>query len=225
MLPAERRVTETMLAARPREYSAEVTIISLLLMSGVTLLCLKEGPQLCNRLVMIPEAVRVDGEYWRLWTGMAVHADLPHFAFNALFFGFFVYLIYGYFGFWAYPFWTLLLGGLTGYLSLLTYPPGTHLLGASGLVYLMAGFWLTMYVFVERRHSVKRRLLHAVGVALVVFVPTSLQQGISYRTHAIGFGLGLVLAIAYFLANKKRIRSAETVEFEPEPDSLFDEPE
>ena len=206
------RVTQTMLSRRPRDYSAQVAIISLLVILWVTLLCWKNGPEFSSRLAAIPEKVLLEKEYWRLWTGMAVHADLPHLAVNALFFGFFSYLIYGYFGLWLYPVWSVLLGGLTSYLSLLTYSSGTHLVGSSGLVYLMAGFWLMMYILVERRHTVKRRLLHAVGVALIVFLPASLQEGISYRTHSIGFGLGIVLAIAYFQWKKERIRSEEISE-------------
>jgi hypothetical protein len=70
------------------------------------LLCWKEGPALSSRLAAIPERVLVDGEYWRLWTALAVHADLPHFAFNALFFACFSFLLYGYFGVWVYPVWS-----------------------------------------------------------------------------------------------------------------------
>ena len=217
-----KRVTQTMLSRRPREYSAQVAIISLLLMLGTTLLAWREGPALSDRLAAIPEKVLGEGEYWRLWTGMAVHADISHFAYNALFLAFFSYILYGYFGPWVYPVWSLLLGGVTNYLALLTYSPGTRLVGSSGLVYLMAGFWLVMYVLVERRHPVKRRLLHAVGVALIVFLPSSLQENVSYRTHAIGFGLGTILAVACFQLKKKEILSAEVLETEePEPDDRF----
>jgi membrane associated rhomboid family serine protease len=201
-----------MLSRRPRDYSAQVAIISLLAMLFTTLLCWKNGPEFSSRLAAIPEKVLLEKEYWRLWTGMAVHADLSHFAVNALFFAFFSYLIYGYFGFWLYPVWSLLLGGVTSYLSLLTYSARTRLVGSSGLVYLMAGFWFMMYVLVERRLTMKRRLLHATGVALIVFLPTSLQEGISYRTHSIGFGVGIVLALACFQWKKERIRSEEVVE-------------
>jgi rhomboid protease GluP len=214
-----------MLSRRPREYSAEVCIISVLAMAVATLLCFRQGPEFCSRLAMIPERVLKDGEYWRLWTAMAIHADLPHFLFNALYLCFFSYLLYGYFGFWAYPFWSLVLGGVAGYVSLVTYPPGTRLLGASGLVYLMAGFWLTMYVSVERRLTLPRRLLHAIGVALIVFVPTSFQERVSYRSHAIGFAIGVLFALLCFQVRKKRIRSEETLEIEPEADEVIVRPD
>jgi len=213
----DKRVTKTMLSGSPREYSAQVAIFSLLLMLWVSLFCWRQGPETSGRLAAIPQKVILESEYWRLWTSMAVHADIPHFAFNAVFLGLFSYLLYGYFGFWIYPVWTLLLGGAVTYISLLTYPSGIRLMGASGLVYIMAGFWLMTYILVERRLTVKRRLLRAVGVALIVFLPTSFQPEISYRTHALGFGMGLILALSHFQLKKKTIRSAEeTWGFDPE---------
>jgi len=71
------RVTQTMLSRKPREYSAQVAIISLLLVLWITLLSWKEGPEFSSRLAAIPEKVFQEKEYWRLWTAMAVHADLP----------------------------------------------------------------------------------------------------------------------------------------------------
>jgi len=208
----ERRIIATVLSRRPREYSAQVAMISFLAMLWVSLLCWRQGAQFAGRLASNSQKILLEGEYWRLWTGMAVHADATHFAFNAVLFVLLSYLLYGYFGFWVYPAWSLALGGVTTYFSLLTYPPATQLIGASGLVYLMGAFWLAMYVLVERRLSLKRRLLHATGMALIVFLPTSLQPGISYRTHAIGFAMGTVMALLWFWMRKERFRSAEVFE-------------
>src|SRR2546426_12641826 len=65
------------------------------------LLCWKE-PALSSRLDAVPEKVLLEGEYWRLWTAMAIHADIPHFAFNALFLAFFSYMITALI-WWAHP--------------------------------------------------------------------------------------------------------------------------
>jgi rhomboid protease GluP len=212
MDPQEPRITETLLSRKPRNHSFLVATLSLLAILNLTMLGWRSGPEPFGGMAASPEKILVDGEYWRLLTSMAVHADISHFASNAVFIGFFGFLLYGYFGFWVYPVWCLLLGGLTTYLSVLTYPPNAHLVGASGLVYLMAGFWLTIYVLVERRHSRGKRLLQAIGFAVLVFFPTSFHEQISYRTHAIGFGLGLVQAMAFFQLYKSKIRSAEVVE-------------
>ncbi len=145
---------------------------------------------------------------------MAIHADLAHFFSNAIYFSFFTYLLYGYFGFWMFPVALLALGSLTNYLSLLSYSENIQLIGASGLVYLMAGFWLTTYVLVERTHQLKRRVLVAIGIALIVLVPSNLSPSVSYRTHAIGCGTGLIVALGYFQARKQQIRSLETFQIE-----------
>lgn len=220
MEPPVSRVKETLLSRKPRHHSVQVAALSLLSMLLVSLLCWKEGPETTAQLAAVPERILQHQEYWRLLTAIGVHADLPHFASNALLFSLFSYLLYGYFGFWIFPVWSLLLGSLANYFAILTYPPGTHLVGSSGVVYLMAGFWLTMYVLVERRLSLKKRLLHAVGVALIVFLPTSLQEQVSYRTHAIGFGLGTLLAAGHFQRRKEEIRRAEVVEQEGWEDLL-----
>ena len=54
--------------------------------------------------------------------------------------------------------------------------------------------------------------MRAVGIVLVVLLPSTLQENVSYRTHAIGFGLGVVSAFVYFRRNRESIRAAEVVE-------------
>ena len=78
----------------------------------------------------------------------------------------------------------------------------------------MAGFWLTAYVIVERSHPLKRRILVAMGIALIVLFPSSLSPGVSYRTHAIGCAMGVIVALGYFQARKEQIRSLETFQIE-----------
>jgi membrane associated rhomboid family serine protease len=97
-------------------------------------------------------------------------------------------------------------------LSVLTYPPRINLLGASGVVYLMAAFWLTMYICIERRYSLGRRFIRAGGLVLIALIPTGYSPGISYRTHTIGFGVGVIAALVYFFFNRDRFRRAELIE-------------
>jgi rhomboid protease GluP len=208
------RVRETLLSRKPREYSREVAALTVLTVLWTSLLAWRNGSALLPTLAASSEGVFNQREYWRLLTAVAVHSDLEHFFSNVIFLGLFSYLLYGYFGFWVFPVLGLALAGLTNYLSLLTYPPQVSLVGASGLVYVMAGFWLSMYLAVERTLSIGKRLLRAVGIALVVLFPTSLQEEVSYRAHAIGLGLGAVSAFVYFRSRRASIRSAEVVEAE-----------
>ena len=179
----------------------------------LSVLCWRD-PQLFDLWAATPDQVLAEQEYWRLITAVAVHADVRHFLSNIILFTFFAYLLYGYFGFWMYPVSTAALGALITYCSLLTYPGNIQLVGASGVVYLMAGFWLTMYVLIERTRPLKKRLLHAIGIGLIVLIPTSLSPNVSYRSHAIGCALGVLAAVGYFQARKEEIRSLETIEIE-----------
>jgi len=209
----EIRIKSTLLSQKPREESLLIALLSVTVLLFVSLLCWR-NPSLLDLLAASRHQVVGEQEYWRLITTTAIHADLTHFLSNAILFALFTFLLYGYFGFWVFPVAVVALGSLTNYLSLLTYSENIQLIGASGLVYLMAGFWLTTYVLVERTHPLKRRVLVAMGIALIVLVPSNLSPGVSYRTHAIGCGIGIVVALGYFQARKEQIRSLETFQIE-----------
>ena len=215
------RVRETLLSRKPREYSLEVAAFTVLTILGISLLAWQNGAALLPTLAATSEGVLEEQQYWRLVTAVAVHTNIVHFFSNAIFLTFFTYLLFGYFGFWVFPVLGLALAGLTNYLALLTYPPRVSLVGASGLVYWMAGFWLSMYLLVDRSLGFGKRVMRAIVVALVVLLPARFQENVSYRTHAIGFGLGAVSAFIYFQRHRESIRAAEVVEVE-EP---FDYPE
>lgn len=208
-------IKETLLSRKPRPNSVPVAVLSVMLLLFTSLLHWKGAAKSEAHLAAVSELVFKEGEYWRLLTTIGVHADFGHFAVNALLYLLFSYLLYGYFGFWIYPVLTLLLGSFANYLSLMSYPANVSLIGASGVVYLMAGFWLTTYILIERTRSLDQRLLRATGVGLIVLIPSSLQEHISYRTHAIGCVLGVALAVFYFTARKSEIRSAEVTEAVP----------
>jgi rhomboid protease GluP len=214
------RVRQTLLSRKPRPYSLEVAALTISAILSVSLLAWQNGAALLPTLAATSRGVLQEDEYWRLLTAIAVHADLVHFLSNALFLAFFPYLLYGYFGFWVFPVLGLVMTGLAHYLALLSYPPSAALVGASGLVYWMAGFWLTMYTLVDRTLSLGRRVMRVVVVILVVLLPTTFQEDVSYRTHAIGFGLGVVSAVAYFQRHRESIRGSEVVEVEE-----FDDPD
>lgn len=204
----------TLLSQKPRDYSILVAILSVMIMLLISVLTWKEGNQLYVEWAGNPERVFEKGEYWRLVSALAVHSDFKHFLSNAVLFGLFSYLLFGYFGFWVYPLAAIVMGALTNYLALLTYAPQIRLVGSSGMVYWMAGFWLTMYMLIERRYSVKRRLLHGVGVGLILLMPSALKATVSYRSHAIGLALGISLAAIYFIVRKQDIRAAEILEYD-----------
>ncbi len=153
------------------------------------------------------------------FTATFMHSDIGHFASNALGLVMLGYLIISWYGLRVYPVYCVALSFLVNYLTLKTYPEGTKLVGASGLVYLMAGFWLTSFTLVHRSQGFGKRVLRALGVTLGTLMPTTFEPRVSYRAHAIGFVVGLVFALIWFLYNYKWIRSYEVVVI-PQPEEL-----
>ena len=211
---ATHRVRETLLSRKPREWSLEISALFLAMILGISLLAWRNGAALLPTLAATSEGVLKKGEYWRLFTAVAVHEDVMHVLSNVILLTLFTYLLFGYFGLWVFPVLSLAMAGLTNYISLLTYTSEVSLVGASGLVYWMAGFWLTMYLLVERSVGPGKRILRTICLALLVLAPSTFQANISYRTHAIGFALGAVSAFVYFQRHRESIRAAEVVEWE-----------
>jgi hypothetical protein len=81
----------------------------------------------------------------------------------------------------------------------------------------MAAFWLTLYFGIERGISKIRRFMNTAAFVAVLLIPEALQERVSYLSHAVGFGLGIMIGILYFFANRKRIRSYEVWQL-PEPE-------
>lgn len=211
-------IKESLLSMKPAEGSSLVAAVSFLVIMGFSLIFWSNYAELAPQLPASGEQVLNQGQYWRLFTSIFVHADLQHLLSNAIGIVGLGYLLFGYFGFMVYPCMTLVLGAVITMMSLATYPPNTNLLGASGVVYFMAGFWLTLYVCLERRFSVSKRVLRATGFILIFLIPTSFNPETSYRTHAIGFGVGVIIAIVHFALNKTRFRQAEKVTIDWEDD-------
>jgi membrane associated rhomboid family serine protease len=207
-------VKETHLSRSPVRGSLWVALASVLVLLVISLVYWFDLRGLAPYLPAGPERVFNHQEYWRLVTSIGAHADFRHFLSNGIVFGVLSFLLYGYFGAVVYPALTWGLGCLVTAVSLSTYPPTTRLIGASGVIYMMAGFWLASYLFIERRLNPGKRVLRAFGFGLIVLVPTVWDPSVSYRTHGIGFGVGVLFAVTYFIQKKNDLRKAERVEWE-----------
>jgi len=162
-----------------------------------------------DSMVATRASVFEQGEIWRLFTTIFLHSDTTHLLGNSLTFAILSFLLAGYFGVLVFPVAAFSFGMLANALTLLTYPPQVGLLGASGVVYWLAGFWVALYYGIDRRYSRAGRWLRCFGFSLAVFAPTSYEPGVAYRTHAIGFALGVVFGRAYFLSRREFFRAAE----------------
>ena len=165
-------------------------------------------------------------EYWRLFTTTLVHADLNHLALNSIAFTILALLLNTYFGALVFPALSFLIGGVINVIALKFYPGYVTLVGISGVIYFMAAFWMTLYVSIEKRISIGRRLINTTAMCLIFLFPQGgiLEERVSYSSHAIGFGLGLSLGAIYYLFNKERFDAKEVwVEIWPDPqDELLD---
>lgn len=202
-------VRETHLSRKPTRGAGVVALASLLTLATMSFVYWTDSMGLGSILPASRSAVYTDGEYWRLFTTMGAHADLQHLLSNGIVLSVLAFLLYGYYGPIVYPTSCILLGGLVTGLAITSYPSDTRLVGASGLVYLMVAFWLTLYLLVERTQALRKRVVRAVGFGLIALMPTSVEPTVSYRTHAIGFAIGVAFGIAYFLRYKDTLRGAE----------------
>ena len=220
------RIRKTLLSQAPKTKSNHWPTLILLAFMILSSVYWREG-RFSELVSASREQIFAQHEFWRLLTTLGVHEDLIHFGSNAFLFFVFGCLLNGYFGAFVFPMLSLLFGALINAVVLYLYPAHSVIIGASGMVYWMAGFWITLYGFVERSHSVPIRFLRMIGVALILLVPQEFQMHVSYLAHAVGFVLGIIGGIVYFGVKREEIRKADEwdlVEPLKWPDDWRDEP-
>jgi len=168
-------------------------------------------------------------QWWRAWTTLFVHADAHHLLANCVLFFILGMFVFGYFGAVVFPFLALAVGGVANLYVLSGMRNETQLIGMSGVVFWLGGFWLLLYFLIDRRRSLGARAMRAGGVALGLFMPAeAFDPSISYQTHLTGFVLGLACALIFYVFNRDKIRRAEIKEVvveahnetETDPDSV-----
>ena len=202
-------VVSTLLSRKPKAGAVRAVAWTLGLAAAFSAIYWWGPPDWARALPASGETVFGRAEVWRLFTSMAAHADALHLLSNSVLLTLLVYFAYGAFGSSLYPGGALPVGALALAVTLEGYPPNIRVVGASGMVYLLAGACLTLYVLVERRLSVVKRLVRVVGFSLLVLVPTSVRPEVSYRAHAVGFFFGVCLGLVWFLSRRDAIRAAE----------------
>lgn len=206
-------IRQTWLSRRPDPAGWFEAAIAVLALAGGSLLYWSDLGGAGSWMPVSKEAVFHGGEIWRLWTALFAHGDPGHLLSNAALFFVFAGFLRGYFGGGVFPLAAFFFGGVINLLSVATQAPALKLIGASGMVFWMGGAWLALYVGLNRQKTLSQRLLRAAGVAVVLFLPSeAFDPSISYRTHGIGFALGAIWGVGYFLWNRRRFRSAEVVE-------------
>ncbi len=155
-----------------------------------------------------PNAVFKDFQIWRLWTSLFAHGDIGHLMSNSLLFLPLTFLLSAYFGVFVFPVLGLLMGGLINLIVLIYMPVNNSLIGMSGVVYWMGAIWLTLFVLIDTRKSVRKRIAVAVLLTAVLFAPETYKPEISYLSHFIGYALGIATGIGYYFLHKEAFKSA-----------------
>ncbi len=205
------KLVRTLLSKKPGSASVAVGLISFMILALVYQL---NFTQILPSDLMSASSKQVfqDQQYWRAFTTTFVHADYQHLMMNSAFFSILALLLHAYYGSFIFPVVSVIIGGVINLIVLKTYPAHVSLVGISGVVYFMAAFWLTLYVFTERRLSVMRRMMNSTALSLIFFFPQVIEPQVSYSAHAVGFALGVPGAMTYFAAMRHCIRSHEVWE-------------
>lgn len=208
-LIAEERLVSTLITGKPSIDAFIVASLTVLVITLVSLFYWQAPTVWSDLLPAANEQVFSQHQIWRLFTAVFIHADMEHLLSNMYMLWIFIFFVFGYFGFGVFPVLSLFIAGLVNALAVYSYAPQIQLLGASGLVYILGGFWLTLYLLVQRQYKFINRLMRVLGIAVIIFMPSTFVPSTSYRTHAIGFAAGVLMGIFYFYKNKKEIRSHE----------------
>lgn len=163
-------------------------------------------------LAASPDAVFGAGEYWRLFTSSLIHADLAHLLSNSLMLSLMGYFVTHHFGVVSYPILGFVGGILINLIVIWDYSGGSTLVGASGVVHYLWGFWFVLYLFIQRHVPFSRRLMKVTAVGLFVLVPTEFKPQVSYYAHGVGLAIGMLTGLGYWFLNQKRIRAYEVWE-------------
>lgn len=207
-----KRMTENWLTRKPHEHALGWTMFLVLLFCGASFVFWTGIGGADEWMPASAEKVFGQHQYWRLWTALFAHGDAGHLLGNLFLFAPFAYFLMGTFSPWLFPFAALLSGGLINALVLKTMPAQTNLIGVSGVVYWMGAVWLFMFLMLERRESVRRRLAKVLFISMVLFIPESYKPETSYLSHFVGYFLGVGVGALYYTANKATFLAAEVYE-------------
>ena len=159
------------------------------------------------------DAIFIKHEMWRAWTTLLVHADARHLVANCFLFYIIGLFLCGFFGFFIFPFLAFAMGGVTNLIVLHGMRSDTQLIGVSGVVFWMGGFWLVLYFLFDRRRSMVARALRAGGVSLLLFMPAeAFDPSISYAAHFTGFVIGAASGVIYYRWRRPEFKAAEVTE-------------
>jgi len=167
------------------------------------------SPGIGDLLAASPEKVFASKEYWRLFTSSFIHADLAHLLSNSLMMTIMGYFVIYQYGVLIFPFLGFIAGIFINLIVIWNYSAGSTIVGASGIVHYLWGYWLVLYILIQHHVPFNRRLMKVTAVGIFILAPTEFKPNVSYLAHAIGLAFGIFTGICYFIFNRQMIRSYE----------------
>jgi len=150
-----------------------------------------------------------NGQVWRLFTAMFIHADILHIFGNMLFLFIFGLRAEDVFDIKEYLLIYFLSGLFGGFLTLVLWPADTASIGASGAIFGVLGATI-IYLSVHSRRSMGQSIMTALIYAFFLFFINSAAPGVNYLAHLGGLATGLL--IGYLLAVSRRPKPRVTYE-------------
>lgn len=221
--PLTHKLVKTLLHLAPRSDSMSIAMFVVAIISIITVVGWRY-PSFGSLLPVSGAQVFDSYEFWRPWSACFAHADLAHLVSNMFMFAILARFLGGHFGYWIFPFWVIFLGGVANLIVLPTYSPDVSVLGASGVVNVLGGVWLSLFFFISRNYRWKGRVLRTLGVGLLLFAPQEFRPQVAERVHMAGLFVGVIFGSVWFLIFKDQIRSYEVWELIPPEDPADDLP-
>ncbi|WP_022769421.1 MULTISPECIES: rhomboid family intramembrane serine protease [unclassified Butyrivibrio] len=186
--------------------SSYITLALLAINVVVFLLCSFAFGWMYEKGAMITEVVLRDGQYYRLFTAMFLHADPQHLINNMLMLALGGAIVEHYTGH-AFYFFLYMLSGLFGNMISMAYEIQNRLswvsVGASGAIMGLVGF-VMVWILVNRKTFIRSRNLMIRLALLGVFVIEAcfFQKGANTAAHTGGFLTGAVLGVINIIVLK-----------------------
>ena len=183
-----------------RIYKSAFISIGLLAVNVVVFLVCSAGAEwLYEKGAMITEVVLRDGEFYRLFTAMFLHADIRHLTNNMIMLALVGAIVENYTGH-AFYFFMYMLSGLFGNMISMAYEISNNLrwvsVGASGATMGLVGF-VVVWIIINRKSFIRSRNMIFRLLLLMIFVIQAcfFQDGANTAAHLGGFLTGFVLGI------------------------------
>lgn len=209
LMYTEKKFIKNYLTQAKSEYGQLAALFFLLLCIIFSYLHWHHVPGLAEFLTANKILVFEKGEYWRLFTTSLVHGDIKHLGANSLMLFILIYFVTSFYGVINSLLISFLMGGIINAITISFYSDATTLVGASGILYYLWGFWLVLFLGIETQRSIWARLVRVLGIFFILLVPTSFDPQTSYTAHYVGLGLGMAWGTLVFALFKNYFKSFE----------------